>query len=295
MPYDRIRLDVEERIARLTLARPGAANAIDGRAASELRDACERVRQDDAVWVLLLQAEGDVFCAGADPAALAELTALDAHALPPELAGLRVAAAVAAVEKPVIAALSGDALDQGLELALACDVRVASLDARFGMTQLARGLLPWDGGTQRLPRLVGRGPASEMLLAGATLDARRAVEIGLVNEAVEPGRVAARAGEIAAAVASHGPIATRYTKELVHDGLDMTLDQGLRLEGDLNFILQSTADRAEGVASFLERRGPRSTGGSRIIHEGHEGARREGGGNFGGTRTAHDPHPNRKA
>ena len=256
MPYERIRLDVDDRIARLTLARPGAANAIDRLAASELRDACERVRQDDAVWVLLLEAEGAVFCAGTDPAALAELAALDARALPSALAGLRVAAAVAAVEKPVIAALSGDALDQGLELALACDVRVASLDAGFGMTQLARGLLPWDGGTQRLPRLVGRGPASEMLLAGATLDARRAVEIGLVNEAVESGRVAARAGEIAAAVASHGPIATRYTKELVHDGLDMTLDQGLRLEGDLNFILQSTADRAEGVASFLERRPP---------------------------------------
>ena len=256
MPYDRIRLHVEGRIARLTLARPGADNAIDGRAASEMHDACERVRQDDAVWVLLLQAEGPVFCAGADPAALAELAGLDARALPPALAGLRVAEAVAAVEKPVIAALSGDALDQGLELALACDVRVASLDARFGMTQLARGLLPWDGGTQRLPRLVGRGPASEMLLAGATLDACRAVEIGLVNEAVDPGRVADRAGEIAAAVASHGPIATRYTKELVHNGLDMTLDQGLRLEGDLNFILQSTADRAEGVASFLDRRPP---------------------------------------
>ena len=159
------------------------------------------------------------------------------------------------MEKPVIAALSGDALDQGLELALACDVRVASLDARLGMTQLARGLLPWDGGTQRLPRLVGRAAATEMLLTGATLDAARALEIGLVNESVDPDRVAERAAEIAATVASHGPIAARYTKELVHDGLDMTLDQGLRLEADLNFLLQSTADRAEGVASFLERRG----------------------------------------
>ena len=256
MAYERIRLEVEERVARLTLARPGAANAIDRRAASEVRDACERVRQDDAVWVVLLAADGDAFCAGTDPAALADLAALDAPALPQALAGLRVADAVAAVEKPVIAALSGDALDQGLELALACDVRVASLDARFGMTQLARGLLPWDGGTQRLPRLVGRAAATEMLLTGATPDAARALEIGLMNEAVDPDRVADRAAELAAAVASFGPIATRYTKELVHDGLDMTLDQGLRLEGDLNFLLQSTADRAEGVASFLERRGP---------------------------------------
>ena len=255
MPYERIRLDVHDRVARLTLARPGAGNTIDGRMAAEVREACERVRQNDDAWVVVLAGEGDAFCAGTDPAALADLAALDAAALPPALAELRVAEAVAAVEKPVIAALSGDALDQGLELALACDVRVASLDARFGMTQLARGLLPWDGGTQRLPRLVGRAAATEMLLTGATPDAARAVEIGLVNEAVEPERVVERAGEIAAAIASFGPIATRYTKELVHDGLDMTLDQGLRLEGDLNFLLQSTADRAEGVASFLERRG----------------------------------------
>ncbi len=275
MGYERIRLEVDGRVARLTLARAGAGNAIDGRVASEVREACERVRQDDAVWVVVLGAEGDasgagtdqgrtsvrgavlggVFCAGTDPTALGELAALDAAALPQAIAGLRVAGAVAAVEKPVIAALSGDALDQGLELALACDVRVASLGARFGMTQVGRGLLPWDGGTQRLPRLVGRAAATEMLLTGVILDAARAVEIGLVNEAVEPERVAERAGEIAAAVASFGPIATRYTKELVRDGLDMTLDQGLRLEGDLNFLLQSTADRAEGVASFLERRG----------------------------------------
>ena len=255
MADGRVRLEVEGRVARLTLARPGDANAIDRRAAAELRDACERVRQDDAVWVVLLAADGPAFCAGTDPASLEELAELDALALPQALAELRVAEAVAAVEKPVIAALSGDALDQGLELALACDVLVASLDARFGMTQLARGLLPWDGGTQRLPRLVGRAAATEMLLTGVTLDAARAVEVGLVNEAVAPDRVEERAGEIAAAVASFGPIATRYTKELVHDGLDMTLDQGLRLEGDLNFLLQSTADRAEGVASFLERRG----------------------------------------
>ena len=271
MPYERIRLHIDDHVARLTLARPGAANAIDRRAAAELRDACERIRQDDAAWVALLAADGLAFCAGTDPAALAELAALDAHALPQALADLRAAEAVAAVEKPVVVALSGDVLDQGLELALACDVRVASADARLGMTQLARGLLPWDGGTQRLPRLVGRAAATEMLLTGVSLDAARAAEIGLVNEvvhperaaetgpandAVHPERLAARAAEIAAAIASFGPIATRYTKELVREGLDMTLDQGLRLEGDLNFLLQSTADRAEGVASFLERRAP---------------------------------------
>ena len=256
MPYQRIRLNIHERIARVTLARPGDGNAIDGRMASELRDACERIRQDAEVWVALLDAEGAAFCVGTDPAALADLAALDAGALPSALRSLRVAEAVAAVEKPVVAALSGDALDQGLELALACDVRIAASDARFAITQLSRGLLPWDGGTQRLPRVVGRAAATEMLLTGETLDAQRAVEAGLVGETVAPDRVAERANEIAATIAANGPIATRYTKELVLDGLDMTLGQGLRLEGDLNFILQSTADRAEGIASFLERRPP---------------------------------------
>ena len=130
------------------------------------------------------------------------------------------------------------------------------------MTQLARGLLPWDGGTQRLPRLVGRAAATEMLLTGATPDAARAAEMGLVNEAVAPDRVAERAGEIAAAIASFGPIATRYTKELVREGLDMTLDQGLRLEGDLNFLLQSTRTGRRGWRRFWSG-GGRCIGGSR--------------------------------
>ena len=163
--------------------------------------------------MVVLAGEGDAFCAGTDPAALADLASLDAAELPPALAELRVAEAVAAVEKPVIAALSGDAFDQGLELALACDVRVASLDARFGMTQLARGVLPWDGGTQRLPRLVGRAAATEMLLTGATPDAARAVEIGLVNETVEPERVVETGGRD-----SRGGGVFRADSDAVHQG-----------------------------------------------------------------------------
>ena len=157
-------------------------------------------------------------------------------------------------------ALNGDALGQGLELALACDIRVASETSRFGLTQVEEGSLPWDGGTQRLPRLVGRGSALEMILTSRILTAKEAMDIGLVNEIAAHDQVPVRAQQIAATIACHGPIATRYLKEAVTQGMDMTLEQGLRLEADLNITLQSTSDRAEGIRSFLDRRTPEYTG-----------------------------------
>lgn len=230
-----------------------AGSAISERMAFELRDACDQVDQDEAVWVAIIAGKGKAFCLGS------ELPTQ--KALPQAMRSLRVAGRVAAVQKPIIATLNGDALDQGLELALACDIRIASSQARLGLTQVKDGLLPWDGGTQRLPRLIGRGRAMEMILTSRVVSTHEALEMGLVNEVVEPGKALERAMEIASAIASHGPIAARYLKEAVLKGMDLTLEQGLRLEADLNFILQSTADRAEGIRSFLERRKPRYKGG----------------------------------
>lgn len=252
MAFQTIRLEIENRIATLTLTRASSGNAIDERLAFELRDACEQLRQDDDVWVVVLTGEGDAFCRGSDPSTLTDQNGniLD------KLRALKVSESVAAIEKPIIAALNGDAIDQGLELALACDMRIASEKASFGLTHVEHGLMPWDGGTQRLPRLIGRGAATEMILTSRIVDAQEALDIGLVNDMVEPSRVLQQAQQTASTIAGHGPIATRYLKELVLKGLDMTLEQGLRLEADLNFILQSTSDRAEGIGSFLERRGP---------------------------------------
>lgn len=252
MPFQAIRLEIENRIATLTLTRASSGNAIDERLAFELRDACAQLRQDDDVWVVVLTGEGEAFCRGAEPSTPTDQngSVLDT------LRSLKVSESVAAIEKPVIAALNGDAIDQGLELALACDIRIASEQASFGLTHVEHGLMPWDGGTQRLPRLIGRGAATEMILTSRIVDAQEALDIGLVNEITEPGRVLEQAQQTASTIAGHGPIAARYLKELVLKGLDMTLEQGLRLEADLNFILQSTADRAEGIGSFLERRGP---------------------------------------
>ena len=169
---------------------------------------------------------------------------------------LRLAKHVAEIEKPVICAIHGSTYDQGLEVALACDVRIADATAKFRMGHILSGEMPWDGGTQRLPRLIGPSRAHEMLLTGREIDAAEALDFGIVNQVVEPGAASQRAHEVAEAMTKHGPIAMRYLKEAVLSGLDGTLEQGLRLEADLSFLLQSTDDRREGIESFLQRRSP---------------------------------------
>lgn len=235
MTSQTVGMETAGHLATLTLRRP----LVNESMAFELREACERVGQDRDVRIVVLTGSGDAFCRGTD--------------LVKSLGNLRVADAVAAVRQPVIAALNGDAIDQGLELALACDIRIASSRASLGLTQVEQGMMPWDGGTQRLPRLIGLGRAMDMVLTSRRLDAEECLEAGLVNEVVESGSLVDRTRELASAISKHGPIATRYLKEALLKGADMTLEHGLRLEADLNIILQSTADRAEGVRSFLER------------------------------------------
>ena len=221
-----------------------------GESALDLRDACLQMRQDEETWVVVLE------MSVVSKAGLNDVGEFDVGTLEKR----RIADSVAAIEKPVVAAISGDAIDQIMELSLACDVRIASDASRFGLTQIKDGLIPWDGGTQRLPRLVGRSRAMEMVLSARVLGAQEALEVGLVNETVPTDVVNSRAKELAQIIAGHGPIAARYLKEAILMGADLTLDQGLRLEADLNLILQTTTDRAEGIGSFLERRRPHYIG-----------------------------------
>jgi len=174
--------------------------------------------------------------------------------------GYSAARAIASVNQPVIAAINGDALGQGLELALSCDVRLASKKARFGFPQVALGLIPMDGGTQRLPRIVGKGKALELILGGEVIIAEIALEIGLVNKVVGGGKLASEVEAMAETITTKAPIALGYAKEAVNKGLDLTLEQGLRLEADLYFLLHTTADRKEGITAFLEKRPPRFKG-----------------------------------
>jgi enoyl-CoA hydratase/carnithine racemase len=163
-------------------------------------------------------------------------------------------------EKPVIIGILGDAVDLGLEMALACDVRVASETSRFGFSQIKMGLMPWDGGTQRLSRTVGKGKALEMILTGELIDAPEASRVGLVNRIVPAEKVTTTAMDLAKDMASKSAISLQYCKEAILKGMDLTLEQGLRLEADLYFLMHTTHDREEGIKAFQEKRKPRFKG-----------------------------------
>ena len=245
--------------AWVTLDRPDYGNAPTEEMAESLCQICLELRQNDGIRVILITGAGNDFCV----AVPTRRQVLDSEATPLEqgrIARLRVAAAAADIEKPVIAVVNGGAIGQGLELALACDLRIASEEARFGMPHGAVGMLPFDGGTQRLPRVVGQARALELLLTGREVDAREAAAMGLVHQVVPAGELAGAAQALADRVAACAPVAVRYAKEAVRQGAEMALEAGLRLEADLNIMLHSTEDRAEGIRSFRERREARFQG-----------------------------------
>ena len=251
-------------MARVTLAQPETRNCIGEGLAEELRDACRRIGEDDDFRLAIVTGSGGCFSVGRP-----ELESGDEDEdIAGRLARLRVADSVAGLAIPVIIALNGDAMGQGLELALAGDLRVAADTARLALYESGRESgqksgrpgFPWDGGTQRLPRLVGPAWALDLALTGRCLEAQEALSIGLVNRVASRERLEEATQELAEQVLATAPIAARYGKEAVRKGMDMTLAQGLGLEADLSVILQSTADRAEGIASFKEKRQPKFTG-----------------------------------
>jgi enoyl-CoA hydratase/carnithine racemase len=225
------------RVLRLPDAMP-ADDASRACVAAELTEACEQLADDDETRVVVVAGSFDVAVAGAtrEPS--------------PSLAE-----PLAAVDKPLVAAIAGAAVGQGLELALACDIRLCAEDATFGMPHVTSGLMPSDGGTQRLPRIVGRAHALRMLLTGAPVDAQEAHRIGLVSQVVPAARLMAAAMELAHAIGAKAPVAVRYAKEAIAHGMDMTLTQGLRLEADLYFLLHTTRDRATGIRAFRDKKG----------------------------------------
>ena len=263
LKYSTLAYDVRPPIVSITLDRPGASNRVDLAMAGEIRDVCQRIREEERACVAIVTGRGKVFSSGREPLALPEdrrQTHTQSEWLAEWLELHRAASAIAGLEIPVIAAINGDAIDHGLELALACDLRIAVEGARLGFTDLSRGVMPWDGGTQRLPRLVGRAIALEMLLTSRLMEADEARRVGLVNVVAPAQGFAGAVEKLALEIASGAPIAARYAKEAALKGMDMTLEQGMRLEADLNVILQSTADRAEGLRSFLEKREPEFRG-----------------------------------
>jgi len=235
-------LALDDSVATVALDRPDNGNRIDAEMSDALSDACRLIVVDDRLRLVIITANGDVFSidGGADGSGGTSISA------------------VAALGIPVLVAMNGDATGTGLELALAADLRICMPSARFGFPGLQQGMVPQNGGTQRLPRLVGPAWARDMLLTGRMVDANEALAIGLVNRVSDD--IKGMSAKIAAQITGGSPIGARYAKEAVNKGLDLTLGQGLGLEADLNVILQSTSDRAEGLKSFLEKRGPEFTG-----------------------------------
>jgi enoyl-CoA hydratase/carnithine racemase len=246
MAFKTLRLDADGPIAVITLARPDSGNRVGEAFLRELDEACGAINDDASVRVAILRADGDVFCAGWDAEGFATR--------PQPFACLE------SMGQPIICALNGGASSAGLELALACDVRIAAENATFSLPETAQGQLPMGGGTQRLARLVGRGEALRLILLGEEIDAAEAYRIGLVSGIVPQDELDTRAQSLAERMASRGPLALRYAKEAVRRGLEQPLDQALRFETDLTVILQSTEDRAEGVKAFMEKREPKFEG-----------------------------------
>jgi enoyl-CoA hydratase/carnithine racemase len=230
---------------------PGMARLSD-----ELTELCAEITWDEEVRVIVITGSGEKsFYLGAGLNRTVSGTGEKE-----EMKFFSIAEPIAKMDRPVIAAINGDAIGQGLEVALACDIRVAVETSRFGLPQMKGGLIPWDGGTQRLTRLVGRGKALEMILTGETIDAREAYRIGLVNKVVPPKDLMSTVTNMAQEMASKGSIALRYTKEAVYQGMDLTLEQGLRLEADLYLLIHTTKDRTEGIKAFREKRVPKFEG-----------------------------------
>jgi len=240
-------------IVGITLSRPKVNNAINIRLAEELLDICSEVSQDEDVRVVTITGAGKAFCVGTDWSGSPPLETVQTKLW-------SVATAVSKLDCPVIAAINGDAMGQGLELALACDLRIAAGTARLGLPQIVSGLIPWDGGTQHLPRLVGRAKAMEMILLGESISAEEAYRVGLVNKVVTLEELSLVVVDMAQGIASRAPVAVKYAKEAVEKGLALTLEQGLRLEADLYLLLHATKDRTEGITAFREKRQPKFKG-----------------------------------
>jgi len=259
MKYEAIRYELADGVATITLNRPEVHNAMNEKMREELTACFGDIAQNADVRVAVATGAGEkAFSAGAD------IREFVAPQVPVQFRAHRqrvdFRAAMDRCGQPIIAAIRGFALGGGLEFALACDIRIASEDSLLGLTEVNLAIIPGGGGTQRLPRLVGRGKALEMILTGARIDAREALRIGLVERVVPAGEALSAAQTLALTLAERAPVALRYAKEAVVKGLELPLAEGGRLENDLATLLRTTEDRIEGAKAFLEKRKPRFTG-----------------------------------
>src|SRR5216117_585484 len=259
MNYETLLFDIKDGVALITINRPDKLNALNDQVLEERGSAAERLATEDPIKGAILTGAGrKAFVAGADIGELAKQGAFDGKAR--ALRGQAVLRRLETCGKPLLAAVNGYTLGGGCELAMACHLRIASENARFGQPEVKLGIAPGYGGTQRLPRLVGKGIALQLILTGATIDAQEAYRIGLVNKVVPSGDLLAESEKMMRGILAMGPLAVRLAMEAVDQGLEMTLDEGLLLEANHFGLLAATSDMKEGTTAFLEKRAAKFQG-----------------------------------
>jgi len=254
MPFKFLTLEVADRIATLTVNRPDKLNALNDATIAELGQAIDQIRVDDSIGGVIITGAGRAFVAGADISELSGQTPVLAKAR--ARGGQEMFRRIETCPKPVIAAVNGFALGGGCELAMACHIRIASDAAKFGQPESKLGLLPGYGGSQRLPRLVGKGRAVQLLITGEMIDAAEAYRIGLVNKVTTTNDLMTTSKEMMRIILANGPLAVALCIEAIDRGLEMSLDEGLILEANHFGLLAATDDMREGTRAFMEKRPP---------------------------------------
>jgi (E)-benzylidenesuccinyl-CoA hydratase len=260
--FEKITYEKDGRVALITISRPERLNAIDPQTGHELRTAFSDFRDDDDLWVAILTGSGDrAFSTGNDLVAMSEMMAGKSN-VARELARAPFGGITREFEcwKPIVAAINGYCLAGGLEIALCCDIRVAAEHAQFGVPEVTRAIIPGAGGTQRLPRMLPKGIALEMLVTGARFDAQWALRCGLVNYVVPAEEVLPKAREMAEKICENGPLAVRAAKESAVRGLELSLEDGLNLEIEFSGKVIRTEDAREGPLAFAQKRQPEYKG-----------------------------------
>ena len=259
MSYSTLLFDIRDGVAFVTFNRPDKLNALNDQVMEDFRDAVERIATTPEIKGAIVTGAGaKAFIAGADIGDLAKQGPFDGKAR--ALRGQAVLRRLETCGKPVVAAVNGFALGGGCELAMACHLRIASENAKFGQPEVRLGIIPGYAGTQRLPRLVGKGRALQLILTGEMIDAQEAYRIGLVNKVVPADQLLAEAEKTLRGILSMGPLAVRLAIEAVDQGLEMTLDGGSLFEANLFGLLGSSQDMKEGLTAFLEKRPPQFAG-----------------------------------
>ena len=258
MAYELLTFDVADRIATITVNRPDKLNALNDAVMDELRTAIAEARRRPDVGAVLLTGAGRAFVAGADISELVDQSAIEGKARAQR--GQRVFRRFETSPKPTLAAVNGFALGGGCELAMACHMRIASDTAKFGQPEVKLGIVPGYGGSQRLPRLVGKGRALQLLLTGEMIDAAEALRIGLVNRVVPSAELITVARALLTTILAQGPLAVAHCIEAVDRGFDMGLDDAIALEASYFGMLSATRDKEEGMRAFLEKRPAKFTG-----------------------------------